>query len=102
MPGVGPKPVKDWTDDDVEAAAQEIRERAERAGSAARVDCFRLVLQAREEERERVARSRLSISLDFFHEWVDWRARWRHRHAGEDDDVQIEVAVAGIPAAEDS
>jgi hypothetical protein len=52
VPGVGPKPVKDWTDEDVEAVARPFQERAERFGNPARLDFVRLVLQIREEERE--------------------------------------------------
>lgn len=98
VPGVGPKPVKDWTDEDVRAVT---------AGFAARGNVctydklFRLVLQAREEERERASRSRLSLSLAVLREWLAWQwYRWRSPEEGESD-IQITVNMAresgGLP-----
>lgn len=93
VPGVGPKPVRDWTDEDVEAVARPFRERAEQAEVPVGFDFTRLVLQMREEEREWLATSRLELGLARLGDWWDqiwWRLRG-HRHDFGDGDADTDV-----------
>jgi hypothetical protein len=92
VPGVDPKPMKDWTDEDLGAAAAEF---AARGNFFTDDQLYRLALQAREEARKRASRSRLSHGLAVLREWLTWQwYRWRSPDEGESGN-QIAVDMAG-------
>lgn len=107
VPEVGPKPFKDWTDDDLEARVWEdckqvvLWEPNERTGSSQRLNYDELLADAfrlREMERRRCSRSRLSVGFSRIRLWLreHWR-EWRHPGESEDEgDVQIAVDLAGV------
>jgi hypothetical protein len=80
-----------WTDDDVEAVARPFRERAEELGMAHSFDFTRIVLQLREEERERLKTSQFKRVLSGLREWLTWHTieRW---HPEEEAEIQVEIA----------
>ncbi len=95
MPGVGPKPLKDFTDEDIKAVAGPFQERAARLGNPAHLDCSRLVLLAREEERESLSASRLALGLSVLWEWLAWQLwyRWHWgRRQSEADQIVVDLA----------
>jgi hypothetical protein len=110
VPGVGPKPIKDLTDEEIEATVGEFWERVEASGRipkyVTREELVRDARRARERERKRVARGRLSVGFSMIWFWMRERWwDWRHRRRGDEGeqdgavagDYEIEVDVAGIP-----
>ena len=70
----------------------------DRLGNPARLDFVRIVLQMREEEREWLKTSRISLLLAALREWLSWNLLDRWRNLDDDEgDVQIEVDFAAIP-----
>jgi hypothetical protein len=96
VPGVGPKPLKDLTDEEIEASVG-FWERIEWSRLTKYVTYDQLLddaLRSREKERQRVSRSRFSVGFSMIRFWLeqrwwDWRYR-RRRDEGEQD-----AAVAG-------
>jgi hypothetical protein len=103
LPGAGTKPLKDFTDDDVEGAVTDFyAERIQGSSMEKYVDYDELLGDAyrmRARERQRISRSRLSLGFSRMRFWV--RMRWWDWRSREDEaDYEIAVDVAGVTLPE--